>query len=129
MFLHLGENTVVREKDIIGIFDLDTSTVMKSTRDFLTAMSKAKRVINVGYELPKSFVLTYDKKTKEKTMYISPISSVTLLKRIENVNYISSSYINNQNQYIDNELDKYFDKTIKILLYFERKKDINTKGL
>ena len=47
-----------------------------------------KRVVNVSYELPKSFVLTYDKKTKEKTMYISPISSVTLLKRIENVNYI-----------------------------------------
>lgn len=88
MFLHLGQDTIITTEDIIGIFDLDTSTVMKSTRDFLAMMSKAKRVINVSYELPKSFVLTYDKKTKEKTMYISPISSVTLLKRIENVNYI-----------------------------------------
>ena len=88
MFLHLGQDTIITTEDIIGIFDLDTSTVMKSTRDFLAMMSKTKRVINVSYELPKSFVLTYDKKTKEKTMYISPISSVTLLKRIENVNYI-----------------------------------------
>lgn len=88
MFLHLGQDTIITTEDIIGIFDLDTSTVMKSTRDFLSAMTKAKKVINVSYELPKSFVLTYDKKTKEKTMYISPISSVTLLKRIENVNYI-----------------------------------------
>ena len=88
MFLHLGQDTIITTEDIIGIFDLDTSTVMKSTRDFLSTMTKAKRVVTVGYELPKSFVLTYDKKTKEKTMYISPISSVTLLKRIENVNYI-----------------------------------------
>ncbi len=88
MFLHLGQDTIITTEDIIGIFDLDTSTVMKSTRDFLTMMTKAKKVVNVSYELPKSFVLTYDKKTKEKTMYISPISSVTLLKRIENVNYI-----------------------------------------
>ena len=88
MFLHLGQDTIITTEDIIGIFDLDTSTVMKSTRDFLTTMSKEKKVVNVSYELPKSFVLTYDKKTKEKTMYISPISSVTLLKRSENVNYI-----------------------------------------
>lgn len=88
MFLHLGQDTIITTEDIIGIFDLDTSTVMKSTRDFLSTMTKAKKVITVGYELPKSFVLTYDKKTKEKIMYISPISSVTLLKRIENVNYI-----------------------------------------
>ena len=67
MFLHLGQDTIITTDEIIGIFDLDTSTVMKSTRDFLTTMSKEKKVVNVGYELPKSFVLTYDKKTKEKT--------------------------------------------------------------
>ena len=88
MFLHLGQDTIITTDEIIGIFDLDTSTVMKSTRDFLSMMTKAKKVVNVSYELPKSFVLTYNEKTKEKTMYISPISSMTLLKRIENVNYI-----------------------------------------
>lgn len=88
MFLHLGQDTIITTDEIIGIFDLDTSTVMKSTRDFLSMMTKEKKVVNVSYELPKSFVLTYDEKTKEKKMYISPISSMTLLKRIENVNYI-----------------------------------------
>ncbi|MBQ5591646.1 MAG: DUF370 domain-containing protein [Clostridia bacterium] len=88
MFLHLGQDTIITTDEIIGIFDLDTSTVMKSTRDFLSMMSKEKKVVNVSYELPKSFVMTYNEKTKEKTMYISPISSMTLLKRIENVNYI-----------------------------------------
>ena len=68
MYLHLGMDKVINFDDIIGIFDLDTSTVMKPTRDFLNTMTKAKKVINVSYELPKSFVLTYDKKTKEKTI-------------------------------------------------------------
>ena len=34
MFLHIGGDTVVRTGDIIGIFDMDTSTVGKATRDF-----------------------------------------------------------------------------------------------
>ena len=30
MYLHLGENTVVRTDSIIGIFDMDTSTISKT---------------------------------------------------------------------------------------------------
>ena len=30
MYLHLGQETVVRERDIIGIFDLDNTTVSRS---------------------------------------------------------------------------------------------------
>ena len=36
MYLHLGENTVVTTKSILGIFDLDTTTISKNTRDNLT---------------------------------------------------------------------------------------------
>lgn len=88
MFLHLGQDTIIKTGDILGIFDLDTTTVSKATRDYLTTMQKSGRVVNVSYELPKSFILTINKKTKEKTMFISPISTVTLLRRIENINYI-----------------------------------------
>lgn len=87
MFLHLGQDTVIKTDEIIGIFDIDTTTVSKASRNFLTAKEKSGRVVNVSYELPKSFIVTVDKE-KNKTVYISPISSVTLLKRIENVNYI-----------------------------------------
>ncbi len=90
MFLHLGQDTVIQTDNIVGIFDLDTSTVSKATRDYLSKMSKNKKVINVSYELPKSFVITVDKNTKEKLMYISPISTATLLKRVENVNYLKN---------------------------------------
>ena len=39
MYLHLGGDKVVKTKDIIGIFDMDTSTVSKNTRDYLNIRS------------------------------------------------------------------------------------------
>lgn len=81
MYLHLGNDAVVKTKDIIGIFDLDTSTVSKHTRDFLGEYEKKGNVINVTYELPKSFVLCCEKGVKK--VYISQISSATLQKRFE----------------------------------------------
>ncbi|MBQ6847707.1 MAG: DUF370 domain-containing protein [Clostridia bacterium] len=79
MYLHLGVDSVVREDEIIGIFDLDSTTVSKHTRKFLEVAEKNKKVHNVSFELPKSFVLT-GKKNKTK-VYISQISSTTLYKR------------------------------------------------
>ena len=35
MYLHLGQDTILRTKEILGIFDLDTATLSKHTRDFL----------------------------------------------------------------------------------------------
>ena len=48
MYLHLGEGTIVKTKDIIGIFDLDTTTVMKSSRTFLNVAEKEKRAVTVS---------------------------------------------------------------------------------
>ncbi|MBQ2676899.1 MAG: DUF370 domain-containing protein [Clostridia bacterium] len=79
MFLHLGMDTMVKQKDIIGIFDLDTATVSKHTRTFLSAAEKSGKVINVTYDLPKSFIVC-ESGNNEK-IYISQISSTTLLKR------------------------------------------------
>ena len=79
MYLHLGEKTVIRTDDIIGIFDLDTSTISKNTRDFLSQSEKDGKVINVSFELPKSFILCREKESYR--IYISQISSQTLLKR------------------------------------------------
>ena len=41
MYLHLGQETVVRERDIIGIFDLDNTTVSRHTRKTLNEAEKA----------------------------------------------------------------------------------------
>ncbi len=79
MYIHLGGEYVIKEEEVIGIFDLDTSTVSKHTRDFLNLKEKQGKVINVSYELPKSFILATKK--KEEKVYISQISSLTLNKR------------------------------------------------
>lgn len=81
MYIHLGQDTVVRKKDIIGIFDLDNATVSKRTRDYLTLAQKQGKVINVSTELPKSFIVCY--KEGQQIIYISQISTATLLKRSE----------------------------------------------
>ena len=36
MYLHIGNGKSVKKKDIIGIFDLDTSTVTKTGKDLST---------------------------------------------------------------------------------------------
>ena len=82
MYLHLGENTVVRTDSIIGIFDIDTSTISKWTKDYLSNATKNKRVINVSMELPKSFVVCNE--NNEIKVYVSQISSQTLMKRKSN---------------------------------------------
>lgn len=81
MYLHLGQSTVITTNDLIGIFDMDNTTVMKSTRDYLTKAEKNGEVVNVSYELPKSFVVCTDRKNKSKKVYITQISPSTLLKR------------------------------------------------
>lgn len=81
MYLHIGQGNVVKTRDIVGIFDLDTTTVKKVTRDYLSFCEKEKRVVTVSNELPKSFVLCDSEKNCKKMVYLSPISSVTLSKR------------------------------------------------
>lgn len=75
MYIHLGGDTVINSKSVIGVFDMDTSTVNKATRDYLSKAEKEKRVTYVNYELPKSFVVT------DKAIYVGPLNTGTLLKR------------------------------------------------
>ena len=82
MYLHLGQDTVVTTESIVGIFDIDACTVSKKTRDYLAAAEKEKRVVNVSYELPKSFVVC--QKEGKIVVYISQISPKTLLSRTVN---------------------------------------------
>lgn len=75
MYIYLGGDTAISTRDIIGVFDMDTSTVNKATRDYLTKAEKEKRLIYVNYELPKSFIVCRDK------IYVCPLNTATILKR------------------------------------------------
>lgn len=86
MYLHLGQSTVIKTNTIIGIFDLDNTTVMKSTREYLNKAQKDGDVINVSDELPKSFTVTEDKKNGRKAYIAQPAVS-TLIKRLANKDF------------------------------------------
>lgn len=79
MYLHLGRDIAVPRRTIIGIFDFDTATYGKRTREFLTRAEREGHVVNVSDELPKSAVICVE--NGRTTVYISQISSQTLLKR------------------------------------------------
>ena len=73
MYVHIGESKVLRKKDISFIFDLDSATVSVHTRNFLKKAEKEGRVTMLGFDLPRSFVVTRDNK-----VYLSPFNSVTI---------------------------------------------------
>ncbi len=80
MYLHLGKNTVINSDEIIGIFDMEKTSVSKDTKDFLRNRKGNMDIITVSYDMPSSYVLTQPKKQGPK-VYISPISAATLRKR------------------------------------------------
>ena len=84
MYLHIGQDTVVKLDEIVAIFDIETSSISKTTRQFLSRAQNGGQVVNVTGELPKSFIVCREKtgrKAGRTTVYISQISSTTLLKR------------------------------------------------
>ena len=63
MFIQITKEKFIRQKDIIGVFDLDTSTVSGVTKSFLSRAEKSNKKNIVGINtLPKSFVLTDEKR-------------------------------------------------------------------
>ncbi len=80
MYIHLGEDTVVCDKNIIGIFDIENTSVSRHTKDFLNRSGKENNIVTVSYEMPKSFVVCADKDRFE-TVYIAQVSPATITKR------------------------------------------------
>ena len=78
MYIHLGSDVVAEEKDIIGFFDMDTTTVAKATRDFLVSEQNTGALITVAEDIPRSFVVCRDK------TYLSQLNTSTLGRRSAN---------------------------------------------
>lgn len=78
MYLHLGQDYIVRTQDVVGIFDIDTTSTGRRTREFLKTAEEEGAVVTLSNEIPKSFIIT---DFPADTVYISPISSRTLGER------------------------------------------------
>ena len=78
MYLHMGQDFIVREQEIIGIFDIDTTSTGKRTREFLERAENEGAVVSLSNDIPKSFIVT---EFPYETVYLSPISSAALAGR------------------------------------------------
>ena len=86
MYLHLGQEVVVRHSDIIGVFDMDNTTVSPHTREFLREAELGGQVTYVSMELPKSFTVCAPKEKRgNQQVYISQIAPSTLRKRAKQI--------------------------------------------
>lgn len=82
MYIHLGRTTVISSGTLVGIFDLETTSVSSRTRNFLSAAQNRGEVTNVSEELPASFVLCAGKGVPDR-VYITQITSSTLKNRAQ----------------------------------------------
>lgn len=89
MTLHLGGDVVIPMKDVIAIFDLETSETSKVNKEFLEIAKEEGFIRKISDDTPKTFILA---ELRHKTMiFLSPISSSTLLKRTDFIQSISFS--------------------------------------
>lgn len=81
MYLHLGQDVVVPTDTIIGIFDLDNTSASHITRKYLAMAQREGKIVNISDDLPKSFIVCEGEGSR---LYLSQLSTATLLKRSEN---------------------------------------------
>ncbi len=92
MLINIGSNKLIRKKDIVGIFDLDTSSHEKETKEFLKAAEKNGTVEMCGSDLPKAFIVasgTGSEKIgrknhiKNNIVYLTTLSAASLAGRAD----------------------------------------------
>ena len=79
-YLHIGQNVMLEDRRIIGIFDLDKTTESKITRIFLNKAEEEGVVLTAIEDIPKSFIVC-DHPYHRQIVYISQLNSSTLAKR------------------------------------------------
>ena len=82
MYLHLGQDVLVRERDVIAILDLETTTtISRITKDFLKSVEEEGFVRDVAPgQIPKSFVICDN--GKRNIIYFTNLSAKALLGRV-----------------------------------------------
>lgn len=79
MFLRISNDYVVPKDEIIGIFDMDNTTVSRQGKHFLPNAEGAGELIYSADDLPKSYVVT--EHDGMKRVYLSSFSSKLLINR------------------------------------------------
>lgn len=79
MYLHIGLNYLIKKKYIVGIFDIENTSVSAATRKMFASEESKHRVVSVTTELPKSYIIYCEK--GKTTLFLTQFSVSTLKKR------------------------------------------------
>lgn len=79
MYLHIGQDFILNDKDIMGVFDFDNISTSGITMEFLKRLEQEDSLISISDEIPKSFVLTLSGGVE--IGYLSPLNSRTIIGR------------------------------------------------
>lgn len=77
MIIHIGSGYTADTRAIIGIFDMDNTTIGRDTRDFLKKQTENGDIIDISEDIPKSFIVA------EEGTYLCQLAVSTLKKRTE----------------------------------------------
>lgn len=80
MYINIGNDMSVRDKSIIGIFDMDNTSTSKRTRKTLEEAERQGQVVPCD-DLPKSYILTAEYGLSR--FYLTALSTQTLEKRLK----------------------------------------------
>ena len=80
MYLSIGSDLAVRDKSIIGIFDLDNTSTSRRTMEFLEKCEQEGQIVPCD-DLPKSFILTAEYGIPR--VYLTEYYTSTLEKRLK----------------------------------------------
>ena len=78
MYIHLGWDYVLNDRDIIGIFNMETTTISPRGRAFLEYAQKNGAVVSLSEDLPQSYVLVDG---PVETVYLAGVSTAVLRRR------------------------------------------------
>jgi hypothetical protein len=79
MYIPIGNDMAVRDRSIVGIFDLDNCSWSHRSREFLSKAEKNGEVVPVTDNLPKSFILASEYGLNR--VYLVQFNSVVLEHR------------------------------------------------
>lgn len=80
MYLHIGKDIMIKTKNVIGIFDIESMEKTKEYQTIIDNLSQQKKLIDISEKMKKSLILVIE--NKKLKGYISNISSLTLYNRV-----------------------------------------------
>lgn len=81
MYVNIGGDMAVRDKSIIGIFDLDGCSMSKKTMEYLQDAEQNGALLNVTEDIPKTFLVTEEYGLEK--VYFTQLSAATIDKRVK----------------------------------------------